>query len=247
MNTGMRRMVPVMLGLGILAGCGGNAADVEEIKKGQKDILAKLDGLEKSVQGIKAAGAAAAAAPARPAMDPNTVYQLPVASSPVRGPKDAKVTIVEFADFQCPFCSQAAPLVDQVLQKYPKDVNYVYKQFPLPATMHPNALPAAKAALAAAKQGKYWEMHDILFKNSRDLSADKLEEYAKQVGLDVNKWKADMGAPDVQAQIDAEMKLGQTAAVSGTPSFFVGGKRLMNRSVDGFSEMIDAQLKDKKG
>ena len=245
MNTGMRRMVPVMLGLGILAGCGGSAGDVEEIKKGQKDILAKLDGLEKSVQGIKAAGAAAAA-PARPAVDPNTVYQLPVASSPVRGPKDAKVTIVEFADFQCPFCAQAQPLVDQVLQKYPKDVNYVYKQFPLPATMHPNALPAAKAALAAGKQGKYWEMHDLLFKNSRELGADKLEEYAKQLGLDVAKWKADMSAPDVQQQIDAEMKLGQTAAVSGTPSFFVGGKRVMNRSVDGFSEMIDTQLKDKK-
>ena len=89
--------------------------DVEEIKKGQKDILAKLDGLEKSVQGIKAAGAAAAA-PARPAMDPNTVYQLPVASSPVRGPKDAKVTIVEFADFQCPFCRRVEP----TFWKYPK-------------------------------------------------------------------------------------------------------------------------------
>lgn len=240
-------MVPMMLGLGILAGC-GSAGDVEEIKKGQKDILAKLDSLEKSVQALKTpGGVAAGAAPMRPAIDPNTVYQLPVANSAVRGPKDARVTIVEFADFQCPFCAQAAPLVEQVLQKYPKDVNYVYKQFPLPATMHPNALPAAKAVLAAGKQGKYWELHDVLFKNSSDLGAVKLEEYAKQVGLDVNKWKADMAAPDVQQQIDDEMKLGQTAAVSGTPSFFVGGKRLMNRSIDGFSEMIDAQLKDKKG
>jgi protein-disulfide isomerase len=136
-------------------------------------------------------------------------------------------------------------LVDQVLEAYPKDVNFVYKQFPLPATMHPNALPASKAALAAAKQGKFWEMHDIMFKNSRELSFDKLKEYAGQIGLDVPRWEKDFASPDVQAQIDKEMAEGRSADVQGTPTFFVNGKRVMNRSVDGFKQMIDEAIKAK--
>src|SRR5262249_9418115 len=148
----------------------------------------------------------------------------------------------EFADFQCPFCAQATPLVDQVLQAYPKDVKYAFKQFPL-TSIHPNALPAAKAAIAAGKQGKYWEMHDELFKNSRDLSADKLKEIAGQVGLDVARWEKDMASPDVQAQIDKELGDGKSADVQGTPTFFVAGKRLQTRTLDGFKAMIDDAMK----
>jgi protein-disulfide isomerase len=132
-----------------------------------------------------------------------------------------------------------------VLQQYPKDVNFVYKQFPLPATMHPNAMPASKAAMAAAKQGKFWEMHDIMFKNQRELSADKLKEYAKQIGLDVARWEKDFNSPEIQQQIDKESAEGRAADVQGTPTFFIGGKRVMNRSVDGFKQMIDESLKGK--
>jgi protein-disulfide isomerase len=132
-----------------------------------------------------------------------------------------------------------------VLQQYPKDVNFVYKQFPLPATMHPNAMPASKAAMAAAKQGKFWEMHDIIFKNQRELSADKLKEYAKQIGLDVARWEKDFNSPEIQQQIDKESAEGRAADVQGTPTFFIGGKRVMNRSVDGFKQMIDESLKGK--
>jgi len=230
------------LALAIIAGCGASPSDIEEIKKGVADIRGKVDALSKSVDQIKAAPAAAGA---RPQLDPNKVYAISVGSSPVRGPKAAKVTIVEWADYQCPFCAQSAPLVDQVLKAYPSDVNYVFKQFPLPATMHPNALPAAKAALAAAKQVKYWEMHDALFENSRDLAGDKLKEYAGKVGLDVTRWEKDKEAPDVQQQIDTEMTEGRSADVQGTPTFFVNGKRLMNRSFDGFKQMIDDAIKAK--
>ena len=132
-----------------------------------------------------------------------------------------------------------------MLQAYPSDVNFVYKQFPLPATMHPNALPSSKAAVAAGKQGKFWEMHDIIFKNNRELSYDKLKEYAGQVGLDVARWEKDYNSPDVQQAIDKELADGRAADVQGTPTFFVNGKRVANRSLEGFKQMIDEALKAK--
>ena len=132
-----------------------------------------------------------------------------------------------------------------MLQAYPSDVNFVYKQFPLPATMHPNALPSSKAAVAAGKQGKFWEMHDIIFKNNRELSYDKLKEYAGQIGLDVARWEKDYNSPDVQQAIDKELADGRAADVQGTPTFFVNGKRVANRSLEGFKQMIDDALKAK--
>jgi protein-disulfide isomerase len=130
-----------------------------------------------------------------------------------------------------------------VLKAYPNDVNFVYKQFPLPATMHPNAMPAAKAAVAAGRQGKFWEMHDVMFQNNRELGYDKLKEYAGKIGLDVARWEKDYNSPEVQQQVDRELSEGRAADVSGTPTFFVNGKRVMNRSFDGFKDMIEAALK----
>jgi protein-disulfide isomerase len=234
-----RATVATILGVLTLAACG--SGDLEEVKKGQKDILAKLEGIEKNIQQARAA---APAAPGRPQMDPNKVYDIPIANAVVKGPKNAKVTIVEFSDFQCPFCAQSAGLVNDVLKAYPKDVNFVYKQFPL-TTIHPNAMGAAKAAVAAGKQGKFWEMHDIMFQNSRELAPDKLKEYAGKVGADVARWEKDFNAPETQQQVDKEMQEARAADVQGTPTFFIGGKRVMNRSVDGFKAMIDEELKKK--
>jgi protein-disulfide isomerase len=231
----------MLTALALMSACGGSPADIEEIKKGQKEVLAKLDNLEKTVQQIKTAPAAA---PARPQVDPNKVYNIPAGVSPLKGPKDAKVTIVKFSDYQCPFCAQSAPLVDQVLQAYPKDVNYVYKQFPL-TTIHPQAMGASKAALAAGKQGKFWEMHALIFENYRQLSPEKLKELAKQLNLDMAQWEADMNSPAVQAEIDEEMKQARAADVTGTPTIFVNGKRLMNRSFDGFKQAIDSAMAGK--
>src|SRR5262245_21770854 len=135
-----------------MSACGGNPADIEELKKGQKEILDKLASLDKTVQGIKTAAPAPAAA--RPQIHPNKVYNIPATNSPAKGPNDAKVTIVEFSHYQCPFCGQAETLVRQVAEIYPKDVRVVYKQFPL-TSIHPQAMPASKAALAAGRQGKF--------------------------------------------------------------------------------------------
>jgi protein-disulfide isomerase len=109
--------------------------------------------------------------------------------------------------------------------------------------MHPNAMPAAKASVAAGRQGKFWEMHDVMFKNNRELGFDKLKEYAGQIGLDVARWEKDYNSTEVQQDIDKDMASARTADVTGTPTFFVNGKRVSNRTVEGFKEMIEAALK----
>ena len=235
----LNRSLAMTLVAAAVAGCGGpSPADVEEIKKGQKEILAKLDALDKAVAQVKAAAPAAAQ---RPQVDPNKVYPLVTGDSPSRGPGDAKITIVEFSDYQCPFCSQAEPLIDQVMAAYPKDVKRVYKQFPL-TSIHPNALPASKAAVAAGKQGKFWEMHAKLFGNQRELSPDNYKKWAEELKLDVARFEKDMASPEVQQQIDKEMQEAKAADVTGTPTIFVNGKRLQQRSMDGFKAAIDSSL-----
>ena len=241
----MRRGAVLCVGLLLVAaGCGGNPADMEELKKGQKDTLAKLEAMDAKLAAldtaVKAVRTAAPAAPTRPQIDPNKVYDIPVGNSAAKGAENGKVTIIKFSDYQCPFCAQSNPLIKQVLEAYPNEVKFVYKQFPL-TSIHPNAMPAATAVLAAKKQGKYWEMHDILFENYRNLGPDQLEVYAKQVpGLDVEKWKVDMKDPEIAKQIQVEIDEAKAAGVTGTPTFFVNGKRVMNRSLDGFKQAVDA-------
>jgi len=185
-------------------------------------------------------GAAKPAAPSRPSDDPNLVYKVPVLDSPVRGNADAKVTIVEFSDFQCPFCGRAEGTVEEIRKAYGNDVRIVYKQNPLP--FHPHAMPASKAALAAGMQGKFWEMHDLLFKNQRKLEASDLEGYAKQLGLNMAKWKADQESPAVAKEIATEKALAAKLGASGTPAFFINGHKLVGaQPFASFKAVIDAQ------
>jgi protein-disulfide isomerase len=135
-------------------------------------------------------------------------------------------------------------LVDQVLKAYPKEVKFVYKEFPL-TSIHRNALNAARAAVAAQKQGKFWEMHDKIFANQRALSPDNLKQYAQAIGLDVPKFEKDVTSPDVQKEIDDDIRLAQEVQVRGTPTLFLNGKRVMNRSFEGMKEMIDLALTKK--
>lgn len=220
-------------------GC-AQKSDIEAVQTTQKEILAKLEKIEKDI----AARPAAPAAAQRPQVDPNKVYQIPVANSAVRGPKDAAVTITMFSDFQCPFCAQTTPVIEQVLAAYPNDVNFVMKQFPL-KSIHPQADPAARAAIAAGKQNKFWEMHDELYKNSRTLSPETIKGIAEKLSLDMKKFDADMNSDEVKKQVDEELALGAKSDVRGTPSFFVNGKIAQNRTVDGFKAQIDTELKAK--
>lgn len=233
----IRTFVTAVLALALAApGC-AQKSDIDAVQTKQKEIIARLDKIEKDI----AAKPAAPAAAQRPQVDPNKVYEIPVANSAVRGPKDAPVTIVMFSDFQCPFCGRATPVVDDVLKAYPTNVNFVMKQFPL-RQIHPNADPAARAALAAGKQGKFWEMHDELYKNNSNLIPETIRSIAEKLGLNMKKFEEDQNSDAVKKQVDEELALGSKVDVRGTPSFFVNGKIAQNRTVDGFKAQIDSEL-----
>jgi protein-disulfide isomerase len=134
--------------------------------------------------------------------------------------------------------------VDQVLAAYPKELRFVYKQFPL-EQIHPNAMNAAKASVAAGNQGKFWEMHDELFKISRNLSMDEIRKKAEAIGLDMKQFDADMASPETEKTVRADLKLGRSVDVSGTPTLFINGKRVMHRSLESMKAMVDEALKKK--
>jgi len=133
------------------------------------------------------------------------------------------------------------PLLEQVLEKYPKDVKVVFKNFPL--RMHKFGKPAATAALAAGKQGKFWEFHDLLFKDHNRLNQEKVEEIARELNLDMEKFEKDLKDPSFPLLISRDMAEGNRAGVRGTPTVFVNGKRLRRRNMEGFQELIEQQLK----
>ena len=142
-------------------------------------------------------------------------------ASPIKGPADAKVTIIEFSDFQCPYCSRGRETMEEVLKSYPKDVRVVFKNLPLP--FHKQAEPAARAALAAGKQGKFWEMHDAFFTNQKSLADQFYTEQAQKLGLNMEQFKKDMESEELKKQVQADAELAKTHGISGTPGFFVNG------------------------
>ena len=136
------------------------------------------------------------------------------------------------------------PLLEQVLEQYPNDVKLVYKNFPL--RNHKFAKPAASAALAAGEQGKFWEFHDKLFENYSQLNDKKIREIAAELGLDVTKLDASMKTGKITSQINRDIQEAQRVGVRGTPTVFVNGRRLQNRSIQGFQDMVEKEL-SKKG
>lgn len=149
--------------------------------------------------------------------------KIPVAGAPVKGPEDARITLVEFSDFECPYCSAAAPRVDAIMAAYPKDIKLIYKQFPL--SMHPHAEMAAEASLAAREQGKFWEMYSLLFKNYRQLSHARILEIGKSLGLDMNKFEAELDSGKYKSEVAKDIADGDAANVYGTPAFYINGKQ----------------------
>jgi protein-disulfide isomerase len=174
-------------------------------------------------------------------LDAAVVAKIAQGDAPAFGPADAKVTIVEFSDFQCPFCSRAAEVAHKVKEKYSSKVRFVFRQFPL--SFHQNAHTAAEAALAANAQGKFWEYHDKLFANQNALDRASLEKFAKETGVDVAKLKKALDDKTFAATVDADMKLGEEVAVDGTPTMFLNGARVANPTdFDAISQQIDAAL-----
>lgn len=163
-----------------------------------------------------------------------------VGDLPPLGPADAKVTIVEFSDYECPFCKRAEASVEQVKQTYGDKVRLAYRNYPLP--FHQSARPAAQAALCANEQGKFWAMHDKLMA-AKDLSAANLQQIASDVGLDRKKFDECVAAERGKETIEKDLAAGQAAGVNGTPAFFINGRLLDGaQPFEKFQEIIDEEL-----
>ncbi|MBX7099461.1 MAG: thioredoxin domain-containing protein [Myxococcaceae bacterium] len=163
------------------------------------------------------------------------------AKGPSRGPADAKVTIVEFSDFQCPFCSRVHDTVEKVMETYPGKVKLVFRQFPL--SFHDKAPKAAEAALCAHEQGQFWKYHDVLFKNQSKLAPDDLKAHAKELGLDEAKFASCLESGKSKSVIDEDMAAGSKVGVTGTPAFFINGIMLSGaQPFEQFKEVIDDEL-----
>ncbi len=157
--------------------------------------------------------------------DDTKIEKLTSHDSPLRGSPMAPVTIYEFSDFQCPHCKMTAPILKKLVEESNGKVKLIFKQYPLP--MHPKAREASKAAVAAQQQGKFWEMHDLIFENQDRLGTADFEDYAKQLGLDVKRFKADMQSKETERKIEADLAEGKGAGVDSTPSIYVNNRRFV--------------------
>jgi protein-disulfide isomerase len=167
--------------------------------------------------------------------------EIPRGTAPLRGPEKAPVTIVEFTDYQCPYCSRVQPTLERIFTEYKDQVNLVFKDFPL--DFHKDARGAHNAALCAADQNKFWEFHDIVFKNQQKIGIDDLKKYGADLGLDTEKFNACIDQRAHEKTVAANVQLGQTLGVTGTPCFFVNGRVLKGAvPFEQFKALIDEEL-----
>jgi len=219
----------------------------ELVKSGvpARDVYARI--LDKAAAApVMLPGGAAAdlAAPPRPPPPPPPPAASKVGfrpDDPARGARNATVTVVLFSDFQCPFCSRVEPSLAQLAKEYPKDVRIVWKHQPLP--FHQQAMPAAAAAEAAREQGKFWEMHELMFQNQQALGPPQYEQWAKQLGLDARKFQAAASSEKTRARIQEDSALGTRVGASGTPTSFVNCRQLVGAvPYENFKKMVEEEL-----
>jgi len=177
--------------------------------------------------------------------DPDAVYKVPVDDEPMKGPENALVTIVEFSDFECPFCGRVGPTLKQIADRYGDDVRVVWKNNPLP--FHRNAMPAAIAALEIHEQlgdDKFWAFHDKLFENQRALTRENLETWAQELGgVNMGQFRAALDNDEHKSTIEDEQQLARSLGASGTPAFFINGRYLRGaQPLPAFTKVIDEEL-----
>lgn len=204
-------------------------------------VYAKLAGENKA----KAPAKADAKAEAKPAEDDKTVWKVPAGDGPAKGGAEALVTIVQFSDFQCPFCSRVEPSIDDVMKTYGNKVRLIWRNNTLP--FHPRAEPAAELAMEArAQKGDkgFWDAHAMIFKNQTKIADEDLLGYAKELGLDVDKVKVAIKDHKYKPGMDADMELADDIQASGTPHFFINGRRLVGaQPAEKFKAVVDEELK----
>lgn len=181
---------------------------------------------------------------------PNTSTQ---PSHHVQGAGKKGVTLIEYGDFQCPACGAYYPLVKQVQQKYGDDIVFQFRNFPL-SQIHPNAVAGARAAEAADKQGKFWQMHDMLYEQQSNWvnssNVERIfEDYATELTMNLDKFRSDFNSANVNAIINADIAEGQKINATATPTFVLNGKKVETnpRDVEGFSKLIDAEIAKQSG
>jgi protein-disulfide isomerase len=168
--------------------------------------------------------------------------KIPVAGAPITGPASAPITLVEFSDFQCPYCSAAVGQLKEVLKMYPTQVKLIFKQFPL--EIHPQADLAAAAAVAAHKQGKFWVMHDAMFAHPESLSRKGILSLAQQSGLEMSKFEDDIDSTVVRETVVRDVQDGNQAGVEGTPTVFINGQHYNGPiTASTLKQVIDGELK----
>lgn len=211
-------------------------AKLEEVAPKIREVLAQQaeqEAFQKLVGGLRAAASVVEDLPP---------LRMPVeAKGPARGPDKAPITIVMFSDYECPYCSRGVESVEAVRARYPQQVRLVYRDYPL--EFHKNAVPAAVAARCAGAQGKFWEMHDVLYQNQRALDADALKGHAAGLGLDAGKFAACAADPAQAKAVAEDMAAGAALGVSGTPAFFINGIALSGaQPAEAFAAIIDREL-----
>lgn len=165
----------------------------------------------------------------------------------VKGDEEATVTLMEYADFQCPACANYSPLVKMLGEDFPEGFRIVFRHYPL-VSIHPNAMPSAKAAEAAGRQGKFWEMHDILFERQNDWSGDtnaedKFLEYARELELDEDQFLADFDSPETQEKINNDLASGNRLGVNATPTFYLNGRQVAPRNYEDFKSLVEDEIR----
>lgn len=160
---------------------------------------------------------------------------------PSKGPADAPVTIIEFSDYQCPFCKKVEATINQIIETYGDKIRFVYRDFPL--GFHQYAQKAAEASECADEQGKFWEYHDKLFENQQAINIENMKRWARDLNLDPDKFDDCLDSGKYASEVQKDLQDGQAAGVSGTPTFFINGKKLSGaQPFSTFKAIIDAEL-----
>lgn len=168
----------------------------------------------------------------------NLTFTFELKDTPKKGAENGKITIVEFADFECPHCAMMRKVLDRVVKAHPETVTVYFKQFPI--AFHQYAEKAARATLAAHRQGRFWQMHDIVFANQGKLTDESFVAFATELGMNVEKFKKDMADPAIARQVQRDKQEGMDANLSGTPTLFINGKLYLE---DKTFEALDKHIK----
>ena len=219
--------------------------DTSKISQQNEAILAKLDDLAKKVDEVSKGAGARPSRPQPRRPDPSTVYSVPIDGSPFKGPEHAKITIVKAFEYACPFCDRVRPTLDQLMKDYSGDIKVVYKHY----VVHPQvATIPAKAACAAHKFGKFPNMTKLIwekgFRANRNLSADNMVAIAKELGINEDKFKAELNGEACAKSVQKDQAQLASVGVRGTPAFFINGRFLSGAQPIGrFKAIIDEEIK----